>query len=281
MAAVLASDPHGAEEAVGLIQVEYEELPAVVDPLEAMKEGSALVRPPVREGDRGEERGHITVDVKEKEAEGKATNIAGQMSFRRGDVEAAFAEADCVIEGTWPSAMVHQSYIEPHATIADYDVAGEFYIWTSNQAPFYIRDELSQTLGIPETKIRVTATEVGGGFGGKIYLTELMVAALAMAVRRPVKYIMSRKEDMLAATPAPQAIVEMKTAMKADGTLTALKARLIYDSGAFPGAPMLPGCLLVGGSYKCPNLDIQGLEVLTNKVSVGAPPPPRAHHAPL
>ncbi|MBI2913393.1 MAG: xanthine dehydrogenase family protein molybdopterin-binding subunit, partial [Chloroflexi bacterium] len=279
VAAVLAEDPHVAQEALALIEVEYAELPAVVDPLEAMKEGSALVRSPVHDVDRSEERGHITIDVKEKEAEGKATNIAGQMSFKRGDVEAAFAEADCVIEGTWPSAMVHQGYIEPHATIADYDVAGELSIWTSTQAPFYIRDELAQTLGIPETKIRVTATEVGGGFGGKIYLTELMVAGLAMAVRRPVKYIMSRKEDMLAATPAPQAIVEMKTAMKADGTLTALKARLIYDSGAFPGAPMLPGCLIVGGYYKCPNLEIQGYEVLTNKVSVGALRAPGAHNA--
>ncbi|MCH7522403.1 MAG: molybdopterin-dependent oxidoreductase, partial [Chloroflexi bacterium] len=113
----------------------------------------------------------------------------------------------------------------------------------------------------------------------KIYLTELMVALLAMAVRRPVKYIMSRKEDMLAATPAPQAIIELKTGMKKDGALTALKARLIYDSGAFPGAPMLPGCLTVGGYYKCANLEIRGLEVLTNKVSVGALRAPGAHNA--
>jgi CO/xanthine dehydrogenase Mo-binding subunit len=125
----------------------------------------------------------------------------------------------------------------------------------------------------------VTATEVGGGFGGKIYLTELMVAVLAMAVRRPVKYIMSRGEDMRAATPAPLAIVELKTGMKKDGTLTALQSRLIYDSGAFPGAPMLPGCLLVGGYYKCANLEIHGFEVLTNKVSVGALRAPGAHNA--
>jgi CO/xanthine dehydrogenase Mo-binding subunit len=98
--------------------------------------------------------------------------------------------------------MVHQSYIEPHSVIADYDVSGELSVWTSTQAPFYIRDELAQTLGIPENRIRVTATEVGGGFGGKIYLTELMVAALAMVVRRPVKHIMSRREDMLSATRA-------------------------------------------------------------------------------
>lgn len=279
IAAVLAADPHVAEEALALIEAEYEELPPVLDPLAAMKEGSPLVRSPVSDVDRSEERGHATIEVEQKEAEGKATNVASQMSFKRGNVEAGFAEADSVVEGTWRSAMVHQSYIEPHATIADYDNAGELSIWTSTQAPFYIRDEVSEALEIPETKIRVTATEVGGGFGGKIYLTELMVAALAMCVRRPVKYIMSRKEDMLAATPAPLAIVDLKTGMKKDGTLTALKARLVYDSGAFPGAPMLPGCLIIGGYYRCPNLEIQGYEVLTNKVSVGALRAPGAHNA--
>ncbi len=279
IAAVLASDPHVAEDALALIEVDYQPLTPVVDPMAAMEEGSPLVRSPISDVDRSEERGHVTVDVEQKEAEGKPTNIASQMNFKRGDVEAGFAEADCVVEHSWRLAMVHQSYIEPHSTIADYDASGELSVWTSTQAPFYIRDELAQTLGIPENKIRVTATEVGGGFGGKIYLQELMVAALAMAVRRPVKCIMSRHEDMLSATPAPQAIVDLKTGMMRDGTLTAIQARLIYDSGAFPGAPMLPGCLLVGGYYKCENLDIQGYEVLTNKVSVGALRAPGAHNA--
>jgi CO/xanthine dehydrogenase Mo-binding subunit len=279
VAAVLASDPHVAEEALALINVEYEALPPVVDPIAAMAEDSALVRSPIRDVDRSEEQGHVTVDVHQKEQEGKPSNIASQMNFKRGDVEAGFAEADCVIEHVWRSAMVHQSYIEPHSTIADYDNSGQLSVWTSTQAPFYVRDELSQTLGIPENKIRVTATEVGGGFGGKIYLTELLVSILAMMVKRPVKHVMSRKEDMLSATPAPFAQVDMKTGMKRDGTLTAIKARLVYDSGAFPGAPMLPGCLLAGGYYKCANLEIQGYEVLTNKVSVGALRAPGAHNA--
>ncbi len=279
LAAVLASDPHVAEEALALIAVEYEELPPVVDALAAMEEDSPLVRTPISDVDRSEERGHVTVEVQQKEAEGAPTNIASQMNFKRGDIESGFAQADVIVERTWRSAMVHQSYIEPHATIADYDASGELTVWTSTQAPFYVRDELSQTLGIPENKIRVIAMEMGGGFGGKIYLYELMVAALAMVARRPVKHIMSRKEDMLAATPAPFAAVDLKTGMKRDGTLTAIKARLVYDSGAFPGAPMLPGCLLVGGYYKCENLEIQGYEVLTNKPSAGALRAPGAHNA--
>jgi CO/xanthine dehydrogenase Mo-binding subunit len=109
--------------------------------------------------DRTEEKGHITADVEQKEAEGKPSNVASQMAFNRGDVEQGFAEADVVIEDTWRSAMVHQSYIEPHATIADYDPGpdGELAIWTSTQAPFYIRDEVSKALRMPESRIRVTA----------------------------------------------------------------------------------------------------------------------------
>lgn len=279
VAAALAEDPHTAEEALSLIRVEYEPLPAVIDPVAAIAEGSPLVRSPLHGVDRSEEQGHVSVDVQEKESGGKITNVASQMTFRRGDVEAGFAEADCVVERTWRSAMVHQSYIEPHSTVADYDASGELSVWTSTQGPFYVRDELAQTLGVPENKIRVTAMETGGGFGGKIFLTELMAAALAMIVKRPVKYIMSRKEDMASATPAPFAHVELKTGMKRGGTLVALKARLVYDSGAFPGAPMLPGCIAIGGYYKCANLEIQGFEVLTNKVSVGALRAPGAHNA--
>jgi CO/xanthine dehydrogenase Mo-binding subunit len=279
LAAVLASDPHVAEEAVALISVDYELLTPVVDPVEAMKDGSPLVRSPLGDVDRSEERGHVTLSVEEKESEGKPSNIASEMNFKRGDLEAGFAQADSIVEHTWRSAWVHQSYMEPHATIADYDASGELTTWTSTQAPFFIRDELAQTLGIPENRIRVVAPEMGGGFGGKIYLYELLTAALAMIVRRPVKYIMNRREDMLAATPAPFAEVQLKTGMKKDGTLVALQAQLVYDSGAFPGAPMLPGCLLVGGYYNCENLDIQGYEVLTNKASAGALRAPGAHNA--
>jgi CO/xanthine dehydrogenase Mo-binding subunit len=278
VAAVLASDPHVAEQALGLVQVEYEALPPVVDPLEAMNEGAPLVRAPLEDIDRSEEQGHTAVDLESGDKEGRSSNVASETPFKRGDVEAGFAEADVVVERTWRSPMVHQSYIEPHSTIADHD-GRELTVWSSTQAPFYIRDELAQTLGLAENQIRVIAAEMGGGFGGKIYLTELMVSALAMLVRRPVKYIMSRHEDMLAATPAPFAHIELKTGMKRDGTLTAIQARLVYDTGAFPGAAVPAGATAIGGYYKCPNLDILGLEVMTNKVSVGALRAPAAHNA--
>ncbi len=279
VAAVLARDPYTAAYARDLVEVEYEELPAVLDPLEAMREDAPPARMGViREADRSEEQGHITIEVEQPQAQARPSNVSSTITFKRGDVEAGLAEADAVVEGTWRSAMVHQSYIEPHVVIADYDLRGELRIWSSTQASFHVRHEVARTLGLPEGRVRVTATEVGGGFGGKIYLYEPLVAALAMCVRRPVKLFLSRKEDMLAATPSPQAIVQLKAGMKADGTLCALQARVIFDAGAFPGAPVLPGCLLIGGSYKCPNLDIQGFEVLTNKVSVGALRAPGAPH---
>jgi len=278
VAAVLARDPYTAAYARDLVEVDYEELPAVVDPLEALRDDAPLARGAVQEVEHGEEGGHITVEGVQAGREERRGNVGATISFKRGDVEEGFREAAAVVEGTWRTPMVHQSYIEPHVIIADCDATGRLTIWSSTQAPFHVRHEVAKALGLPETQIKVVATEVGGGFGGKIYLYEALVAALAMCVRRPVKLFMSRREDMLAATPAPQAVVQLKMGMKADGTLCALQARVIFDAGAFPGAPVLPGCLLIGGYYKCPNLDVQGLEVFTNKVSVGALRAPGAHN---
>jgi CO/xanthine dehydrogenase Mo-binding subunit len=271
VAAVVARDPTAAEEALGVIEVEYEELPAVLDPLEALKEDSPLARSPLSDVDRSELRGHATVDVEEKEAEGRATNIASQLRFTRGDVEQGLAGADLVVERTYRTPMVHQGYIEPHATVADYDAtSGEMTIYTGTQGQFFVRDEIARMFRLPETKVRVVGLELGGGFGGKMFLFQALCAALALIVKKPVKLVLSRSEDLTGATPAPQAVFDLKTGMKRDGTLTALQARAVYDSGAFPGAAMAIGCILLGGYYRCPSLEIEGFEVLTNKVSVGA-----------
>jgi CO/xanthine dehydrogenase Mo-binding subunit len=283
VAAVLARDPSVAEAAVELIEVDWEVLPAVVDPIEAMKEDAPLARAPVSNIDRTEERGHIQL-AREAEAQEtkKPSNVASQVRFSRGDIEKGFAEADVVVERTWRSAMMHQGYIEPHATVADFDPAsGELTMWTATQGQFHVRDMIANVLGVPETRIRVIGTELGGGFGGKIFLTQVLVAALAMTARRPVKLVFTRTEDLEAATPSPQAVIELKTGMKKDGTLTAIQGRLVYDAGAFPGAPAATGCILIGGYYRWPNLDLQGFEVLTNKVSVGAIRAPGAHQATL
>lgn len=278
VAAVLARDLASAEESLDLIEVEYEELPAALDPIEAMREDAPLARRPVSEIDRSEARGHATVSVEEQES-ARPSNVASQVRFSRGDVEQGFAEAAAIVERTWRSATVHQGYIEPHATVADYDAAtGELTLWTATQGQFHVRDLVSAVLGIPETKVRVIGLELGGGFGGKIALNQPLVAALARLVGRPVKLVFTRADDMLGATPSLQCIVELKTGMKKDGSLTAIKARIVYESGAFPGAPAAVGALLISGYYRFPNLEIESYEVLTNKVSVGAIRAPGAYN---
>ncbi|MEE8421653.1 MAG: molybdopterin cofactor-binding domain-containing protein, partial [Dehalococcoidia bacterium] len=120
VAAVLAETPSAAEEGVEAVEVSYEELPSVLDLEAAMEEDSPLARPPLSDIDRTEEEGHVTLDVDTEEAEGKPTNVASHVSFTRGDIEAGFAESDVIVERTWRSASMHQGYIEPHATVADF-----------------------------------------------------------------------------------------------------------------------------------------------------------------
>jgi CO/xanthine dehydrogenase Mo-binding subunit len=278
VAAVLAEDLSVAEEALDLIDVQYDPLPVVLDPVEAMRDDSPLARKPVSDIDRSESRGHATVDVQATEST-KPSNIASQAKFSRGDIEQGFAEADVVVENTWRSGSMHQGYIEPHVTVADYNkVSGELTIWTGTQGQFFVRDMVSNMLGIPETKLRVIGMELGGGFGGKIVLTQPLAGALSRLVGRPVKLVFTRADDLLGATPSLQCVVELKTGMKKDGSLTAIKAKVAYDSGAFPGAPAVVGGILIGGYYNFPHLEIESYEVLTNKVSVGAIRAPGAHN---
>ena len=281
VAAVLASDLSVAEEALDLIAVEYEELPAVVDPLDAMRPDAPPARAPLTNIDRSEEREHATIESgSEKEQHSDSPNVTQHLVFSRGDVEKGFAEADVIVEHTYRSSWVHQGYIEPHNAIVDYDVTGQFTVLGSNRGQFPLRQSLSNILGVPETKIRVVPVEPGGAFGSKIApLAEGIAAVLARHVRRPVKVAMSRSEDLKASIPSPQAVINIKTGAKKDGTLTALQADVIFDAGSFPGGPVMSGCTVVGGYYKFPNLEIHGYEVLTNKASVGALRAPGAPQA--
>ena len=280
VAAVLAESPSAAEEGADAVAVEYEELTAVLDLEAAMQDDSPLARAPLTDIDRTEEEGHVTLDVETEEAEGKLTNVASHVSYARGDVEQGFAEAEIVVERTWHSATMHQGYIEPHATVADYEPrTGELEVWTSTQGQFHVRDTIMRTLKWPETRLRVRAPELGGGFGGKMTLTSPLVAALSVLARRPVKLVLTRAEDLTAATPSPRAMVHLKTGMKRDGTLTALEGYIAYASGGFPGAPAAIGSLLMSSFYRWPNLKADGYEVLTNHVSVGAIRAPGTHNA--
>jgi CO/xanthine dehydrogenase Mo-binding subunit len=186
-------------------------------------------------------------------------------------VAKGFAESDHVLEKTYRVPMVHQGYLEPHAVLAEWDRNGLLTLWASTQGSFNTRSEVSDVLGIPENQIRVIPVECGGGFGGKIRaLCEPITAVLAQVTGRPVRYVMTRREELIAGMPAPQVIIKLKTGVKRDGTLMAIDAETIIDSGAFSGAVLAVSAVFIGSMYKWPAFDLRGFEVLTHKPSVAA-----------
>ncbi|MBX6341417.1 MAG: molybdopterin-dependent oxidoreductase, partial [Thermomicrobiaceae bacterium] len=280
VAAVVATTEEAAEEAAALVQVDYDPLDVAADPLEAMKPEAPVIRPKEQEGDWAEAQMHATVQGGEEiDVNRLPANVTSAVRFRRGDVERGFAEADAVVERTYRTPFVHQGYIEPHATVAVPDPLGNLTIYTATQGQFYCRNVTADTLGLEQNQVTVVPMEVGGGFGGKTVLLEPLAGALALRTGRPVKLVLSRMEEFLLATPAPGAIIELKTGVKRDGTITAIKARAIFDSGAYPGAPANVALLMLGGYYRCDNLDLEGYEVLTNKPGVGAYRAPGAPQA--
>jgi CO/xanthine dehydrogenase Mo-binding subunit len=272
VAAVVADDVHTAEEAVDLIDVDYEVLPAAVDPLEAMQPGAPLVRQQLVDSDNAEAQAHATVaTTQEKAADEAPSNVASRVRYERGNVDAGFARSDTIVEHTYRVPHVHQSYMEPRATIAQWDHQGNLTIYASTQGQFFMRTELSAILRIPESRIKIVPLEIGGGFGAKIQpITEPLAAILAQRTKRPVKIVLSRSEELVASTPAPETIIELKTGAKRDGTLLALKARIIMDSGSFLGSPVNVCGLIVGGFYRFEAIEIVGIEVLTHKPSQAA-----------
>jgi CO/xanthine dehydrogenase Mo-binding subunit len=272
VAAVLAESEAAAEDALSVVEVEYEPLPAVLDPLEALKPDAPAVWEDGLPGESAEAGMHATIEAggEESEEKPKSKNVASTVEHDGGDVERGFAEAEVVVEQTYRTAMVHQGYLEPHASVAALDPLGNLTIWTSTQALFYSRSEVAELLGQPEAKVRVVPMPVGGGFGGKVVLLEPLAAALAMLVKRPVSLVYTRMDEFLSTTPAPQSIIELKLGAKRDGALTALEARLIFDAGLYPGAPTAVAALVIGGYYPVPNFKIRGYEVVSNKTAQGA-----------
>jgi CO/xanthine dehydrogenase Mo-binding subunit len=272
VAAVAADELAIAEEALDLIEVQYEVLPAAVDPLASMQPGAPPVAEAGTEADRSEALAHSGVAAgKEEAGPAKAVNVAQQARLHRGDVARGFAGSDLVLEHTYRVPMVHQGYLEPHAVLADWDTTGLLTLWSSTQGSFNTRSEVADVLGIAENRIRVIPMECGGGFGGKIRaLCEPITALLARASGRPVRYVMTRQEELQAGMPAPQVIIRLKTGVKRDGTLMALEAETILDSGAIAGAVLSMNAVFLGSLYKWPSFDIRGFEVLTHKPSVAA-----------
>src|SRR5262249_4973446 len=209
--------------------------------------------------------------AKAAETAAKPANVAQTAQVKRGDVAKGFAESDVVIEHTYRVPMVHQGYIEPHAVLAEWDTTGQLTLWASTQGSFNTRTEVADVLGIEENRIKVIPVECGGGFGGKIRaLCEPITAILARETGRPVRYVMTRKEELEAGMPAPQVIIRLKTGAKRDGTLMAIEGETVLESGAFSGAVLAVSSVFLGSLYKWPAFEIKGSEVLTHKPSVAA-----------
>src|SRR5213594_3290116 len=272
VAAVAADEPAIAEEALDLIEVQYETLPVSADPLEAMKPGAPPVADAGTEADTSEAQAHGSVAGIASEAKpAKAVIISQQARIQRGDVAKGFAESDVVIEKTYRVPMVHQGYLEPHAVLAQWDTTGFLTLWASTQGSFNTRSEVADVLEISANRIKVIPMECGGGFGGKIRaLCEPITAILARATARPVRYVMTRREELEAGMPAPQVIIRLKTGVKRDGTLMAIEGEAILESGAFSGAVLAVAGVFLASLYRWPNFDVKGFEVLTHKPSIAA-----------
>jgi len=258
LAAVAATTQQIADEALALIDVKYEVLPFVIDADEAMSPDA-----PVLHDDM------FTAGVSPKPT--KPSNIAKVVTFKKGDVDAGFKDAEVIVERRYTTKPVHQAYIEPHACLASWSPDGQVNIHASSQGHFMIRAYTAKLLGIDMADIRVNPAEIGGGFGGKtlIYL-EPVAVAMSRIAGSPVKMQMTREEVFRGSGPTSGASVEVKLGARKDGTIVAAKQVLKYQAGAFAGSPIGPGCMCGFAMYDLPNVDVVGYDVVSNRPKVAA-----------
>jgi len=262
IAALAATDPHLAEDALDLIDVEYEVLPPVLTAEQATAPDAPLLHDPA-----------ITAEIKGlfEPVDGRQTNIARHVELRFGDVAQGFAESDVVIEREFSTASAHQGYIEPHNATAFWNRDGLLTIWTSTQGAFGLRDSLSSMLRLPVSRVKVVPMEIGGGFGGKLVLyLEPLAALLSRRTGRPVQMTMSRTEVFEASGPTSATYIRVKMGAKRDGTLVAGEVHLAYEAGAYPGAPVPGAARSALAPYNLPHHLVQGHEVVVNKPKVAA-----------
>jgi CO/xanthine dehydrogenase Mo-binding subunit len=266
VAAVAALSADAADEALRLIEVEYEELAAVLNVEDALKQDPVLVHESVRIPDSG------FADLAEiKPVDG--TNICTHFKLNRGDIRQGFAEADHVFEDTFTLPATQHSFLETHACIASVDPGGRITVWATTQNPFVVRTQLANIFKMPVAKVRVIVPYLGGGYGGKVYpKVEPITVALALKARRPVRVVLSREEVFYTITKHA-ASIRMKTGVKHDGTLVARECEIYLDTGAYaeigPRVAKKSG-YTAAGPYKIPNLKIDSYSIYTNKPPAGA-----------
>ena len=261
IAAIAADTPETAELASRLIEIEYEDLEPVFDPIAALSPDSPLVHDDV-------------TSYGGPESLIRYGNVAAQVLLERGNVSAAFAGASHVIEGSYSAHSVHQMPMETRAAVAEVDSAGKLTIHSSTQGPFNVRHQLHEALNLPYSDIRVIAETVGGGFGSKLEgAVEMYAAMLARATGRPVKIVNTREEDLSTGTPRHPMTFTIRSAVTDDGIILGREAKVIMDAGAYSGgSPLLAAvaAMLAPGPYRIPNIKVEVLVVHTNKMAFGA-----------
>ncbi|CDX40603.1 Aldehyde oxidase and xanthine dehydrogenase molybdopterin binding protein [Mesorhizobium sp. SOD10] len=258
VAAVAAIDARTAREALKLIEVDYEVLPHVTDVDEAAQHHAPLINDQV-----------FTEGLEEKPA--KPSNITKRTQFGHGDVHAGFAQADFIVERSFKTEQTHQGYIEPHACVASVNPDGTADLWVCTQGHFVYRQHCAQLLGLEASKLRVTSSEIGGGFGGKTHVwAEPVALALSRKAGRPVKLVMTRDEVFRASGPTSATSIDVKIGAKKDGTITAAEATLRYSCGPYAGSWAEIGAMTAFACYKLENVKTVGYEVLVNRPKTAA-----------
>ena len=261
VAAVAADDELIAEEALTLIEVEYEETEPLLDPVEALKPGAKLLHPDVTSY-KG-----LPKPLKEP------TNDFVYVTWGKGDLETGFRQADVIVENTFTTPVVHQSYIEPHSCVVSTAADGSAEFWSCSKVPYGVREQVANALKLPQEKLNFNPVYIGGDFGGKGDFMDLAVVyLLSKKAGRPVKLVMDYEEEFTAGNPRHASIIQVKTGVKKDGTLVAHHMNFIFDSGAYgafkPNA-FLNGPHLSAGPYKIPHVFLEEHMVYTNKIPCG------------
>ncbi|OGQ49191.1 MAG: hypothetical protein A3I10_08810 [Deltaproteobacteria bacterium RIFCSPLOWO2_02_FULL_57_26] len=263
VAAVAAEDPDVAEEAVGLIKVDYEELPAVFDPLEAMQAGAPILHENFRS------YRHLPPDAPD------IPNVISHLGYNLGNVGEGFRQAHRIFEHTFRTQWMHQGYLEPHAAVVSQDDSGRIHVWASNKMPFRLKELLADCLLVPQERIVIHLLPIGGDFGGKGAVMDIPLCHhLSVLTGRPVKMVMSYAEELMAGNPRHPAVITLKTGVNGEGKFIARQASVIFNSGAYGGFKPIPNVSIVGaakaqGCYRIPHLKIDSYCVYTNTVPCG------------
>jgi CO/xanthine dehydrogenase Mo-binding subunit len=261
VAAVAAVDIETARRAVRLIDIAYEQLPAVFDSEEAVRPGAPLV--------------HDALDsyIKSYDCE-RGGNVMATVVMTEGDVDKAWAECDVIVEGSFETQAQNHAYIEPSSALAEVDANGKLTVWSGNQSVFRVQANIAETLAMPMSRIRCVTPRVGGAFGGKMESTvQPLTALLALKARRPVRLTLTREEEFEMVRSRHPARIWIKTGARKDGTLIARDIDILLDGGAYaddsPGVAGFGG-LISRGPYRIPNVRVRSRAVYTNKLRAGA-----------